>query len=169
MSEQLKSKCCGARTKEQRYYETVGKIEQRCYETVCTKCGKSCVPVDKEPVSEAMRKQHEQWLKDQHLEEPEPATPIENPRLLTEDEIKAVMEASFIGDVIMHDIRLINIAQDAKTFDAAHKVPTVEEIAEKLPIVYCGNYPECPNCANDYCLVQIRYATTIHNLMGGIK
>jgi hypothetical protein len=49
MSEQLKSKCCGARTKEQRYYETVGKIEQRCYETVCTKCGKPCEAVGKEP------------------------------------------------------------------------------------------------------------------------
>jgi hypothetical protein len=69
MSEQLKSKCCGARTKEQRYYETVGKIEQRCYETVCTKCGKPCEAVEPPKFGGLSRKEFMALSKDERFKQ----------------------------------------------------------------------------------------------------
>jgi hypothetical protein len=55
MSNEMVSDCCGAKTKEHRYYETVGKREQRYYETICTECGNPCEVVPKEEQPQMVR------------------------------------------------------------------------------------------------------------------
>lgn len=130
-------------------------------EVFCSKCGKSCEVVDKEPL---------QKLQPSNFLYKEPATPIENPRLLTDEEmIDAYANAAGYSHS-MNGLKSVCKAQDAKTFDAARQsLPTVEEIKE---VVYdnslCKYNCEFWDKAGAYCYAEPKdhcaLATAIHNL-----
>ena len=145
----------------------------------------ACVPVDKEPLYPCadcgkLRTKaqggttftvcEECW--DKKYGKSKPAAPsIDNPRLLTLDEKKEIFSGYGWHDTgTLEQIFDAGLkAQDIKTFEAARKVPTVDEIA-KLVCNFCTRGRDKDLCwdytsGNQiFCISARESATTIHNL-----
>ena len=131
---QMVSDCCKAKIQ---YLHFKYQNHPASDETVaqCSNCGKACVPVDKEPAEkETLPHPNYECSDDGCMVCHKPAAPIENPSLLKRlDKANTLALFSKLPDqcgLLLSDKVWQDFRKELKTFDAAHKVPTVEEIAE---------------------------------------
>jgi len=129
-------------------------------EVFCSKCGNPCVPHE-------LKETNREFLK----------RPVEERQKILAERVKQFRDTDgcMSGEASCEPVFDYLVREEKKKawqegFDAAHKVPTVEEIALAVFVAEGGGaeYFNAHNMRHDKANA-IKVATAIHNLMGGIK